>query len=126
MDFTRDVDEFRTFVGNVQAVGGGTDICEDVFGGLEAAINLSWSKEIKCLIHVGDAPAHGDRFHDSYDDGIDGIMMDEDSSRNSVDRRGLKIETLIDDMKKMDLKYSFGKITPYTDKMLRLVSCKFF
>ncbi|CAG0900528.1 unnamed protein product, partial [Darwinula stevensoni] len=113
LDFKEDVNVFKIFLDAVVADGGG-DTCEDVFGGLEAAINLSWSGRNKCLIHIGDAPPHGGRFHDL------GSGADGDYSLNDSDRRGLRIEDLIQKIKGLGIDYTFGRINNSTDKMLRV------
>jgi hypothetical protein len=55
LDFTTSLGAFKTFVRGV-GVEGGSDICEDVFGGLERLGQLSWSTEpgsAKCLPYGG-------------------------------------------------------------------------
>jgi hypothetical protein len=44
LEFTRSVDVFHQFCGNLDAKGGG-DIPEDVFAGLEKAMALNWSRD---------------------------------------------------------------------------------
>ncbi|RUS16815.1 hypothetical protein BC937DRAFT_90765 [Endogone sp. FLAS-F59071] len=46
----------------VSAYGGG-DIAEDVLGGYNEALKLSWSSRYRVLLHFADAPPHGKRFH---------------------------------------------------------------
>ena len=58
---------FASFLNGVEAKGG-ADTCEDVHGGLEAALNLSWNRKNKVLIHIADAPAHGSRFNGGCSD----------------------------------------------------------
>ncbi|CAF4647404.1 unnamed protein product, partial [Didymodactylos carnosus] len=46
-----------------QAASGGGDLCEDVQGGLDKALKLSWTKDrdsraAQILIWVGDCPGH--------------------------------------------------------------------
>ena len=66
MDFGS-ISDFETVLSSVKAIGGG-DTCEDVHGGLEAILQLSWQSPNRCLIHIADAPAHGSRFHDGCND----------------------------------------------------------
>ena len=80
-------------------------MCEDVNGGLEAALNLSWSKTNKVLIHIADYPGHG------YLQGCQSI-------RNGRDTRGLAITDLIVKIKQMGIDYTFGEITENTDSMV--------
>lgn len=44
---------------------GGMDIAEDVVGGLEAAVKLSWTKHAnkKVIVHFADAPCHGAQYN---------------------------------------------------------------
>eukprot|EP00708_Paratrimastix_pyriformis_P004571 GAFH01003467.1.p1 GENE.GAFH01003467.1~~GAFH01003467.1.p1 ORF type:complete len:303 (+),score=48.02 GAFH01003467.1:137-910(+) len=46
----------------IEAAGGG-DEAEDVIGGLEKVAALNWTGDIRQLIHITDAPAHGMQFH---------------------------------------------------------------
>ncbi|KAJ3217677.1 hypothetical protein HDU67_007500 [Dinochytrium kinnereticum] len=39
------------------------DTAEDVLGGYYQVTKLSWASKFKILLHFGDAPAHGSRFH---------------------------------------------------------------
>jgi hypothetical protein len=57
-DFTRDP---RTFVANIEAIhgGGGRDIPEAVYEGLDAALTeFPWQADCRLVILVGDAPPH--------------------------------------------------------------------
>lgn len=64
--FTGDVSEFISFVRRVVASGGG-DECEDVVGGLDKVLSLDWESAGKgssrVLIHIADAPAHGEVYN---------------------------------------------------------------
>lgn len=61
LDFT-DEQQFHAFVSMVQCAYGG-DFCEDVLGGLQKTIDLNWKQPVRILIHTGDAPSHGNRYH---------------------------------------------------------------
>jgi len=37
---------------------------EDVFSGLELAGGMDWGSRVRVIIHAGDAPQHGQAFHD--------------------------------------------------------------
>jgi hypothetical protein len=50
-------------MGKVTAQGG-EDAAEDVLGGLALVPALTWTSRTKLVIHVGDAPPHGQIFHD--------------------------------------------------------------
>ena len=100
---------FASFLNGVEAKGG-ADTCEDVHGGLEAALNLSWNRKNKVLIHIADAPAHGSRFN--------GGCSDYYAFSGDKDPRGLVMEDLITKIKQMGIDYTFGKINTYTDVMI--------
>eukprot|EP00092_Neocalanus_flemingeri_P012286 GFUD01013244.1.p1 GENE.GFUD01013244.1~~GFUD01013244.1.p1 ORF type:complete len:679 (-),score=176.64 GFUD01013244.1:244-2280(-) len=110
LGFTENIEEFQTFVNNIAATGG-ADAPEDVLGGLEAVINLAWSSASKVVFHVGDAPQHGEQFHDFGSNG---------DSYYSVEPSGLHVEDLFKNMKQIGLKYFFGKINNSTDKMFKV------
>ncbi|KAJ2904952.1 hypothetical protein MKZ38_006817 [Zalerion maritima] len=58
LDFTTDVCRVRSFLDELSAFGGG-DVPEDVLGGIQKAIDASWSQQTRCMIHIADAPPHG-------------------------------------------------------------------
>jgi hypothetical protein len=63
--FTGNQTEMAGHINNVRATGG-HDEAEDVLGGMETALTrLDWAgARFKVMVHIGDAPAHGKRFHD--------------------------------------------------------------
>lgn len=105
-EFTDELVDFKSFVNSVSATGG-ADECEDIFGGLEAALDLNWSNMTRILFHVGDAPCHGKRFHasagDDYPDG---------------DPRGLNITSLLRKLVDLKIRYYFAEINTSTRKMI--------
>ena len=47
---------------------GGGDLPEDVQGGFNKALNLSWAKDsVKMAFHIADAPGHGKDICDAMD-----------------------------------------------------------
>uniref|UniRef100_A0AC34G5M5 Uncharacterized protein n=1 Tax=Panagrolaimus sp. ES5 TaxID=591445 RepID=A0AC34G5M5_9BILA len=48
---------------------GGGDTPEDVFGGIDRALELPWSNQFgtKVIFHIADAPCHGRKYHDQDD-----------------------------------------------------------
>lgn len=106
LNFTASVLQFKSFVGSVQATGGG-DAPEDVFGGFEEVTKLTWNEPTRILFHIADSPCHGTRFHapnlnDDYPNG---------------DPRGLNIEDLLSRIKQLKVIYWFAKLSDTTDKM---------
>ncbi len=126
--------EFCSFLGSMEAGGGGDD-CEDVLTGMDAAVDLNWTSNnrtyvlaiqinlfscrshwyfILRLFHIADMPAHGDRFHASN-------VTDNHPHFDSKHPLGLTMEDLISRMKRKKIDYSFCKITRNTDKMVRVM-----
>lgn len=106
LDFTRDMEVFKTFVSGLTATGGG-DECEDVFGALQTLGHLPWTSHIRIVYHVADAPCHGREYHngcgDSYPNG---------------DPNGLKAVDLLTHLQSQNIAYFFGRINSKTDKMI--------
>lgn len=110
LNFTRDVKAFERYVGKIRAEGG-DDFPEDVFGGLHHALfKLDWgtSKNTNILIHIADAPCHGDRYHDyaEYD------------AYPKGDPAKISFPSLMCRVIDLRLSYWFGRISHYTDKMI--------
>ncbi|RIA91784.1 hypothetical protein C1645_736820 [Glomus cerebriforme] len=106
-DFTNSCDEFKNNLSNVAAIGGG-DGPEDVLGGLNAAVHMSWRNSIRVLLHIGDYPPHGRRFNNMADDYPNG------------DPNGLTAECVLGEMRSAGIHYFFGKITNETATMIRV------
>ena len=89
--------------------GGGGDAPEDVIGGLDQAVKLTWpeSSGSRLLIHLGDAPPHGKRrFHDTDDQFPDGHPKDR------------PLGELFQDMRGKEIAYFFGRINNQCDRMI--------
>eukprot|EP01083_Nonionella_stella_P165692 551904_1 len=69
LDFTENIQTFRTWIGTLDAKGGG-DAAEDVLGGLNATVQLTWSESsvTRILFHICDAPPHNKIYHDISSD----------------------------------------------------------
>jgi hypothetical protein len=62
LDFTESREILQSFLANVKSYGGRDD-AEDLAGGIELALGLSWRPSAKkCVFLVTDANAHGSRF----------------------------------------------------------------
>jgi len=58
-DFTENIDQVKAAISRQAATGGG-DFPEDVQGGFNKALGLSWAPEsVKIAFHIADAPGHG-------------------------------------------------------------------
>lgn len=108
LPFSNDIEQFKSFVTDIRA-GGGGDLCEDTFGGLEQVCNLDWSNPSRILLHISDAPCHGKQFHDESvnDDYPDG------------DPRGLQLSDLLRCLIKKRISYYFAEINKSTAKMVQ-------
>ncbi|CAD7696787.1 unnamed protein product [Ostreobium quekettii] len=102
-NFNRDVKKFTDFVEGRKPFGGG-DFPEDVFGGLNAAINLNWESETRILIHIADAPCHGDKF---LPKGASGDDERHKLDARGRDRSGLSAPRLLSDLRDRALTYHF-------------------
>ncbi|PRP73861.1 hypothetical protein PROFUN_16631, partial [Planoprotostelium fungivorum] len=58
VDFTSNIDDIIRSFCTIETIGG-NDVPEDVLGGLNRALSLSWQGDLKFLIFIGDAPCHG-------------------------------------------------------------------
>ena len=66
-DFDKNPLNFKVFVNNIWADGGG-DGPEDWVGAFNIAKGLSWRKDsVKYIVHIADAPAHGDAYASGYE-----------------------------------------------------------
>jgi hypothetical protein len=107
--FSEDYEQFKQFVAKIQATGGG-DGAEDVFSGLNAAIKLDWSSSAKMLVFFADAPCHGEKYH---------TKGYSDYHANEPHKFGLTAEDLLQNIIKMEIDFSFMKITNDTDIMIQ-------
>ena len=79
-ELTKDSEEVKLFISKAQA-GGGKD-CEDMGGGLTAALNYKWRSNTRFVMLIADAPCHGVQYHeienfDSLPKGDPKYKMDE-------------------------------------------------
>uniref|UniRef100_A0A914PV31 Alpha-type protein kinase domain-containing protein n=1 Tax=Panagrolaimus davidi TaxID=227884 RepID=A0A914PV31_9BILA len=111
LNFTESVEMFRDFCGTLIADGGG-DSPEDVFGGIQQALNLEWQEEFgtKVIFHIADAPCHGKQYHNLDDN----FPKGDPNGNNEVDLFKRICDKNID--------YYFGKINSTTNKMIDIFS----
>ncbi|CAG8797755.1 8074_t:CDS:2 [Cetraspora pellucida] len=69
---------------------------------------MTWSNATRIIIHIGDAPPHGRRFTNLFDDYPDG------------DPNGLTAESVLKKMQLKKILYYFGKINNSTDVMINV------
>lgn len=114
LPFTSSVSDFRDFLANIRARGGGGDGPEDVHGGVQEAARLDWAvggAATRVLIHIGDYPAHGRQWNDCPGD-----------SFPEGDPNGLDLEALVRQLRGLSVQYTFGHITGHTHKMCRVLN----
>jgi hypothetical protein len=65
--FTRDIDDLRRRIQDIRAEGG-NDCAEDIAGGLMLTLQMFEGRTngVRQVIHIADAPAHGNMFHDIH------------------------------------------------------------
>jgi hypothetical protein len=112
IDFTKSVSEVTSFLRSLTA-DGGSDTPEDVLGGLEEAMSLSWQQQTRCIVHIADAPAHGNNLNTCSDDRY---------PYPGSEPHGLTYKPLIKKMISLNINYTFLRSTRKTD----LMTFKFF
>ena len=107
LDLSADLDAVRGYIGALRAYGGG-DRPEDVLGGLNEALALTWdAAAAKVLVLISDAPCHGAAYHALPD------------AHPAGDPHGLTPELLLRHMHERRVHLLFTSIRPETDRMLR-------
>ena len=107
-DFTDNLSLFTSQVSSQTAHGGGDGLA-DVFGALDTVTRLDWTANSRILMHIGDVPCHGLRYHlpiygDSFPQG---------------DPNGIQAEKFLPRLSELRIEYLFGKIKNYTDQMIK-------
>ncbi|KAF5024848.1 hypothetical protein F66182_3087 [Fusarium sp. NRRL 66182] len=110
IDFTTDVDKVRSFIDKLRATGGG-DTPEDVLGGIQKAINASWKNQTRCVVHIADAPPHGNILHRLSEDADDYYEM-------GTEPHKLSYKPLLKKMIGLNLNYALLQINCLTDTMV--------
>lgn len=107
--FTRDIHDLQRRIGMIQA-DGGNDCAEDVAGGLMFAVEMFGGRPagVRQVIHIADAPAHGNRFH--------GIRVSDRYPRG--DPNGHDPCHFIHQLSDMGVDYTFVRVHDSTDTML--------
>lgn len=110
LDFTTSTTQIHRFLDQLEPVGG-QDMPEDVLGGINQAINMSWQQQTRCLVHIGDAPGHGPDLHD-YSAELD------DFYQRGSEPHGLTYKPLIEKLIELRINYTMLAINAATDKMV--------
>lgn len=109
LDFTPSADEVRSFIDKLVAIGG-DDAPEDVLGGLRQALNASWKQKTRCIIHIADAPPHGQTLQNSP------IAGDRYPKPGSEPHR-LTHRPLLQQLIGLNINYALLRINNSTDRM---------
>jgi hypothetical protein len=108
-DFTSAYD-VQDALDEIHAFGGG-DEAEDVAGALEAAVDLTWGlADVRMVIHIADAPAHGRRFHHAS-------VSDRFPAGDPEGRCPVQCLRILADR---GISYTFVRIVPETDMMMEV------
>ncbi|CAF0910013.1 unnamed protein product [Rotaria sp. Silwood1] len=108
LDFTDDENRFQEFLNEVQAMGG-DDTCEDVFSGLETVAQLSWSNPNRLLVHICDAPCHGQEYHEFQGTANDNYVYGDPKNR--------ELSKLMFNIKRLGITYCKIPLNGTTNKM---------
>eukprot|EP01084_Bolivina_argentea_P051298 94365_1 len=109
-DFTENIREFKEYVGNLKAFGGG-DEAEDVLGGLNCAADLGWNSKLRVLFHICDAPPHNKIYHD--------ISSDDYPNGHSSDPNNYH-EMVLNKLKAKNIHLCIAKLQSNCDKMINV------
>jgi len=105
IDFTNRESEFINKLQSVKARGGSSGGAEDVYGGMKKVAGLDWKYVNRLLHHIGDMPTNGRKY--SRGSPCD-IYPETDPD----------IKSIFDDWTGKVIRYTFFKITDYTDVMM--------
>ena len=118
IDFTEDIATVSEMIRTLRA-DGGDDVAEDVAGGLQKLIGLSWSADVKQVLYVADAPAHGRQYHsikvsDYYPDGdVNGLVLEDQMGLIAMKQIGFTVFRMNESndimYEKMDAAYQRGR-----------------
>ena len=112
MPFTGDASVPKQFLERL-GTESGIDYPEDVAGGLQKALEQQWESKTRYAVVIGDAPAHGTKYHDlgnTYDRFPDGDPEDR------------VLEELIAEFVNKKIQIAALRITEDTEKMLGIMN----
>ena len=112
LDFTEDVQSFQGVLDTVKPqYHSHPDPAEDVFSGLQAVTKLGWSSANRVVVHIADAPCHGEEFHDL------GPKNDRYLGGDKLGRDAAELLRQLAEDCKLDT-YLFCHLTEWTQKMV--------
>lgn len=107
--FSQNIEACQQFIKKLVATGGG-DGPEDVAGGFENALKQDWQGQSRYAILLADAPCHGKKYTDMYDNYPQG------------DPKGRLVENQIQEFAALGIFFNFIKMTSCTDKMFKILN----
>ena len=108
-DFTDNIDAVKKKI-NSQPASGGGDFPEDVQGGFNKALQLSWNAgSVKSAFHIADAPGHGK----------DICEYGDNHPKGSPD--GFKIQDQMREFSSRGIVFTFVKVNESCNKMIKVM-----
>ena len=116
-ELTDDIELVKNFISKTEA-SGGADMPEDVQGGLNKALNLSWmDHSIKQAFMICDAPGHGEDIN-----GFKGFFGD-DYPNGSPD--GFKIQEQMKTFAAKNINFTIVKVNDSCDTMIKVMQANY-
>ncbi|KAH8659846.1 hypothetical protein BX600DRAFT_383216 [Xylariales sp. PMI_506] len=109
LDFTPSASAVHAFLDGLKTRHG-ADFPEDVLGGIQQALAASWKQANKLIIHIADAPPHGETLHDFGRHGDNYFIP-------GSEPHGLTYEPLVQQLVQLKINYALLRINTYTDRM---------
>ncbi|RHY62455.1 hypothetical protein DYB34_004155 [Aphanomyces astaci] len=85
---TTNIPDVHAFISTLQACGGRGNFA-DIPGGIAEALDMPWESDAKVMILVGDAPCHGQLYHDRYTGTMDPSTPCIQEQMRTIARRGI-------------------------------------
>jgi hypothetical protein len=108
LNFTTSIQDVHNFLDGVEAYCGG-DCPEDVLGGVNQALRAQWMQQTRCIIHIGDGPAHSHELNDYS-------KNEDDFYEPGSEPHRLRYRPLIQQLINLKINYGFLRISSSTDK----------
>ena len=112
-DFTSNIDDIKKYIGTVQTISN-NDSPEDVTGGLDLGLKMTWKSKAKFAILIGDEPCHGKQYHNTN-------YYSNDYHFNGCPN-GFTIENLVEQYAKNSIVLTVMKLTNHTDRMFKIMA----
>jgi len=108
-----EISKFQSYLRGVRPIGN-SDTPEDVAGGMNQALTgAKWNSSTKLVVHIGDAPCHGRKYHTYGDNHPSGCPCPD----------GDAPERIIEKLVAKGVDYYFGEINSSTRRMCEIFAC---